>query len=49
MNIPPIFSFFLFWRDTQNSKSEKNKEKQADHVLMVRLPVAMKKGGHYGP
>ncbi len=44
-----FFRFFLFWRDTQNSKSEKNKEKQADHGLTVRLPVAMKKGGHYGP
>jgi hypothetical protein len=49
MNFPPIFSFFLFWRETQNSKSEKNMDKQADHGLTVRLPVAIKKGGHYSP
>ena len=46
---PANFFVFLFWRETQNSKSEKKKEKQADHGLTVRLPVAMKKGGHYGP
>ena len=28
---------------TQNLKSEKNKEKQADHGLTVHLPVAIKK------
>jgi hypothetical protein len=44
-----FFVLFLFWRETQNSKSEKNKEKQADHGLTVRLPVAIKKGGNYGP
>ena len=38
-----FFCFFLFWRDTQNSKSEKNKEKQADHGLTVCLPVEIKK------
>jgi hypothetical protein len=44
-----FFLFFLFWWETQNSKSKKKMEKQADHGLTVRLPVAIKKGGHYGP
>ena len=31
-SFPPFPPLFLFWRETQNSKSEK-KEKQADHGL----------------
>ena len=42
-------NFFIFFILAGYSKFEvrKNMEKQADHELTVRLPVAIKKGDHY--
>jgi hypothetical protein len=49
MNVPPIFSFFYSGGKLKIRRAKKKLEKQADHGLTVRLPVAIKKGGHYGP
>jgi hypothetical protein len=49
MNIPPIFSFFFILAGYSKFEEQKNKEKQADNGLTVRLPVAIKNGGNFGP